>query len=139
MTFWDSSALMPLLVRGKDTDRRELQYSDDPAVLAWFGTLAEIESALARLKREGSLPEEIEARARDRLNQITQRWTEVAPTDDVRARGIRLLRVHPLRAGDAFQLAAALVFCRDRPEHLAFLTADTRLRAAAQAEGFLVG
>lgn len=70
--------------------------------------------------------------------EITAQWTEVAPTIEVRDRAIRLLRVHPLRAADAFQLAVALIFCREKPQHLTFLTADQRLGAAAAAEGFAV-
>jgi branched-chain amino acid transport system ATP-binding protein len=34
------------------------------------------------------------------------------------------------------QLAAALIFCREQPQHLPFLTADQRLRIAAALEGF---
>jgi len=46
--------------------------------------------------------------------------------------------VHQLRAADAFQLAAALIFCREQPQYLPFLTADQRLRDAASLEGFPV-
>ena len=61
---------------------------------------------------------------------------EVEPRRQVRDRAIRLLRVHPLRAAEALQLAAALVASRERPETMAFLTGDQRLRSAAEAEGF---
>ena len=54
----------------------------------------------------------------------------------VRNRAIRLLRVHPLRAADAFQLAAALVAFRAQPQDAIFLTGDERLRLAAEREGF---
>lgn len=46
------------------------------------------------------------------------------------------LRVHPLRAADALQLAAALVSCGEDPHGFSFLTGDDRLRLAAEREGF---
>jgi predicted nucleic acid-binding protein len=106
--------------------------------VVWFGTLVEIESSLVRRQRDGQLPADVEHAARKRLTEITKQWTEVIPTEEVRTRAIRLLRVHQLRAADAFQLAAALIFCREQPQHLPFLTADQRLRDAASLEGFPV-
>jgi predicted nucleic acid-binding protein len=138
MRFWDSSALVPLLVTEATSDLRRTQYDADPWAVVWFGTLVEIESSLVRRQRDGQLPADVEHAARKRLTEITKQWTEVIPTDEVRARAIRLLRVHQLRAADAFQLAAALIFCREQPQHLPFLTADQRLRDAASLEGFPV-
>jgi predicted nucleic acid-binding protein len=138
MKFWDSSALVSLLVTEETTTLRQRQYDIDPWAVVWFGTLAEIESSLVRRQREGQLSAAEEAAARKRLSEITVQWTEVTPTNEVRARAIRLLRVHPLRAADAFQLAAALIFCREQPQHLPFLTADQRLLTAANLEGFPV-
>ncbi len=138
MKFWDSSALVPLLVTEETTNLRQDQYDIDPWAVVWFGTLAEIESSLVRRQRDGQLSVSDEAAARKRLSEITMQWAEVSPTNEVRARAIRLLRVHQLRAADAFQLAAALIFCREQPQHLPFLTADQRLRNAAALEGFPV-
>jgi len=138
MRFWDSSALVPLLVAEQTSGLRQEQYSADSWAVVWFGTLAEIESSLVRRQREGRLDVNVEEAARRRLSEIIAQWTEVTPTNEVRARAIRLLRVHPLRAADAFQLAAALIFCREQPQHLPFLTADQRLRTAANLEGFPV-
>jgi len=42
--------------------------------------------------------------------------------------------VHPLRAADALQLAAALVACDERPDVLAFVTLDDRIAEAASTE-----
>ncbi|MBJ7259225.1 MAG: type II toxin-antitoxin system VapC family toxin [Chthoniobacterales bacterium] len=136
MRFWDSSSLVPLLVTEETSSLRQHQYNIDPWTVVWFGTIAEIESALVRRQRDGQLPANMEAAARRRLSEITAQWTEVTPTNEVRNRAIRLLRVHPLRAADAFQLAAALIFCREQPQHLPFLTADQRLLTAASLESF---
>lgn len=43
MIFWDSSALTPLLLTEKDSDLREAQLREDPGVVVWYGTLAEID------------------------------------------------------------------------------------------------
>jgi predicted nucleic acid-binding protein len=138
MKFWDSSALVPLLVTEATSDLRRTQYDADPWAVVWFGALVEIESSLVRRQRDGQLSADVEHAARKRLVEITKQWTEVLPTNEVRARAIRLLRVHQLRDADAFQLAAALIFCREQPQHLPFLTADQRLRDAASLEGFTV-
>ena len=138
MKFWDSSAITPLLVVESDSSLREQQLSADSEMLVWFGTLAEVESSLAQRKRNGELQPDDELRARRHFDELSAHWTEISPTNEVRARAIRLLRVHPLRAADAFQLAAALIFCREQPQHLPFLTANQRLRTAASLEGFPV-
>jgi hypothetical protein len=46
------------------------------------------------------------------------------------------LPVHPLRAADALQLAAAFVAAERRPHSLQIVTLDERLADAAQKEGF---
>jgi len=136
--FWDSSALAPLLVEEHDSGLREAQVREDREILVWFGTPAELESALSRRRREGRLAGAEERHARARLDMVSRSWREVQPTILVRDRAVRLLRVHPLRAADAFQLAAALVACEEQTRSSVFLTGDARLREAAEAEGFTV-
>jgi hypothetical protein len=46
--------------------------------------------------------------------------------------------VHPLRAADALQLAAAFAAAERRPASLAIVTLDERLANAARKEGFAV-
>lgn len=48
------------------------------------------------------------------------------------------MRLHPLRAADALQLAAALVLSDFEPRTLPFVTLDDRLASAARREGFEV-
>ena len=138
MTFWDTSALVPLLVVEPSTPVREKQLQADPAMLVWWGTSVECASALQRLVREGALRAEEERAATARLRHLEQHWAEVEPTQTVRTQAERLLRLHPLRAADALQLAAALVACQHEPATLPFRTADERLAAAARREGFSV-
>jgi uncharacterized protein len=49
---------------------------------------------------------------------------------------MRFLRVHPLRAADALQLAAAFMAAERRPTSLQIVTLDERLADAARKEGF---
>jgi hypothetical protein len=48
-----------------------------------------------------------------------------------------LLRVHPLRAAGALQLAAAYLVAERRPSTLEIVTLDDRLRHAGRKEGFV--
>ncbi len=139
MRFWDTSAITPLLVDEPDSELRERQLREDPHLLVWFSTPAEIESALCHRRRDRSLDANAEFLARARWAEIEDVWAEVEPLRIVRERAVRLLRVHALRAADAMQLAAALIACSERPRGFWFLTGDERLRAAAVAEGFSVG
>lgn len=136
MKFWDSSAITPLLIEEADTALRAEQLRADPDLLVWYGTLPEIESAICRRLREKSIdPTQAEA-ARNRLNSIAAAWFEVQPTQLLRSRAMRLLRLHPLRAADAMQLAAALIAFRENTTGNSFLTGDHRLATAATLEGF---
>ena len=138
MNYWDSSAVIPLLVREEQTAHRGEQLRDDPRMTVWWACRLECSSALNRLCRDGSLDEEGLARALRALETLADGWYEVQPTSELRARAMRLLRVHPLRAADAVQLAAALIATSEDPSYLPFLTADDRLREAARKEGFAV-
>ena len=66
------------------------------------------------------------------------RWHEIDPSDAVRKTAARFVRVHPLRAADALQLAAAFAAAEGRPPSLELITLDDRLRTAARKEGFAV-
>ena len=120
MKFWDSSALVPLLVRELRTTGMATLYREDPDVAAWWGTEVECSSAVARLERGGLLDADGTEQALSRLDALRRRWQEIQPVVDVKMTARRFLRVHPLRAGDALQLAAAFVASERRPSTLAF-------------------
>ncbi|MBA3433898.1 MAG: hypothetical protein H0U08_07375 [Actinobacteria bacterium] len=67
---------------------------------------------------------------------MSRTWIEVPPTDRLRDNARRIVRVHDIRAADAFQLAAAHAASDDEPERLPFVTLDERLALAARREGF---
>jgi len=91
-----------------------------------------------RCGEEHALTPEAAADALRRLDRLVANWDEIGPTVAIRATARRLLRVHPLRAADALQLAAAMAAGEGRPSSLEFVTLDSRLMGAAQREGFPV-
>lgn len=107
-------------------------------MLVWWGTEVECASALARLEREATLDSNEIVTAFSRLGQLKQAWHEIDPSDAVRETAARFLRVHPLRAADALQLAAAFAAAEARPAMLELISLDDRLCLAARKEGFVV-
>lgn len=136
MRFWDSSAVVPLLLPEEASSRMLELYRGDPELLVWWGTPVELTSALARLEREGALDAGETEKAFERLRELEANWNEVLPTEEVREAARRFLRVHALRAMDALQLAAAFVASGGRPSKLDFVCLDARLSLAARREGF---
>jgi predicted nucleic acid-binding protein len=135
MIFWDSSALVALLVTEGESAMRHSQLQADSTLAVWWATSVECESALQRRLREGALTPTDARLARERLTELSMAWHEVNPTPAVRTLALRLLRTHPLRAADALQLAAALALDQAVGTGLRFACADARLLFAAEAEG----
>lgn len=111
---------------------------DDGDIAVWWGTWAECAVAVSRLKREKGFDDETEDNARTRLDQLADDWYEVEPTDDLRLLAMIVSRDHHLKAADCLQLAAALRWCEGVTESAGFVSLDSRLRRAAQDEGFVV-
>ena len=135
MIFWDSSALVALLVTESESATRRAQLQADPEMIVWWATPVEIESALQRRLREGSLDADAARLARERWSDLAAAWHEVNPVPSVRKLALRLLRTHPLRAADSLQLAAALSVESAGIPDLRFACDDPRLSAAAVIEG----
>lgn len=138
MRFWDSSAIVPLLVPQPATKSVEALLNADPTMLVWWGTSVECVSALARLERERSLSPDDVGMAQRRLHALAQGWHEIQPHVKVRANAERLLRVHPLRAADALQLAAALEVADTTATSVELVCLDRRLAEAAAREALSV-
>ncbi len=135
--FWDSSALVPLCVREVTSRQAQSQLRKSLPVV-WWGSPVEVHSAISRLHRLGKLKDVEKQGALSRLAVLTRGWREILPGDPVRDLATRLLDGHELRAADSFQLAAALVWCQQRPAKRTFVCADQRLSRAAEAVGFTV-
>jgi hypothetical protein len=136
LRFWDSSAVVPLIVPQEPSLWLQDVYASDPLLNVWCVTPVEVWSAVCRLRRGGLLDSPAMRSARSRLRALAESWIEVDDLPAVRRRAQRLLETHPLRASDSLQLAAALVLVSDRPERVSFLTLDERLGEAAEREGF---
>ncbi|HEX5280718.1 MAG TPA: hypothetical protein VFW28_11635 [Micropepsaceae bacterium] len=138
MRFWDSSAIVPLLVAEAATQLVQRAAQRDPGMMVWWGSRVECISALARQEREKPFDAKAIAVALGRLKQLSEAWHEIEPSDMLRETAIRFLQVHALRAADALQLAAAFAAAEGRPPSLEMITLDERLAGAARKEGFLL-
>lgn len=138
MRYWDSSALIALLVEQSATEAMRSAAREDPAIATWWGTPVECVSALTRLHREERLDAGEVSESVGRLRTAMTHWTMVTASDAVREQAIRLVRVHPLRAADAMQLAAAIVASDFQPATLGFVSLDGRQTDAAEKEGFQI-
>lgn len=136
MRFWDTSAVVPLLVQEEHTARCDGWLADDPDLVLWTLTPTELSSALFRLVRDGALEERAALQAEARAELLVRASGLVIDVDGVKARARRLLRVHALRAADALQLGAALAWAVDAPAGRTLCTFDERLALAARREGF---
>jgi hypothetical protein len=136
--FWDASAIVPLLVEEPTRAALLALLEHDPVMLVWWASPVECASALARREREGALALAEATDALERLRSLGATWQEVLPSEAVRTSAQRLLRVHPLRAADSLQLAAAIVAAEGEPATLEFVGLDQRLNDAATREGFRV-
>ena len=138
MRFWDASAIVPLLLREPASAVVHDLYRSDPHLLVWWSTELECVSAVSRRERDGTVDARGVGVALERLDRLRRRWDEMQPVPEIRDQARRLLRVHPLRAGDALQLAAAQRGCEYQPATLPFVCLDRRLSDATAREGLPV-
>ena len=138
MRFWDSSALVPLLVEEELSEPIRELYLEKEGTITWWSTPVECVSSIARLERENRLTPQAATQSLERLDALARSWNRIEPVDAVLETARRLLRVHFLRAADSLQLAAAVLASEGRPSTLEFVCLDDRLGIAAQREGFPV-
>jgi uncharacterized protein len=136
LRYWDSSAVVPLILRQESTARAREWLREDPVMLVWWSTEIECVSAIARIERERQGVSSAINLSLTKLKKLASSWQEVQPTINVKEQSMRLLRVHSLRSADALQLAAAFVASEYRPSSIDFVCLDSRLADAAQREGF---
>jgi predicted nucleic acid-binding protein len=88
--------------------------------------------------REGKMTTRGLNQAVARLEVQRASWIEVLPSERAREIAETLPERYGLRALDSFQLAAALVWCKEQPRGRWFVCADTRLAEVAAKAGFSV-
>ena len=138
MRYWDASALVPLVVAEPPSDDVRGWLAEDPHIITWAWTRAEIVSAIERRSKEGSLSRPQRREVLGRFDALAGHWDEVTDMLAVRSRAIALLARHPLRAADAGQLGAAVLVQEQSAEPLTFVCLDQRLSSAAELEGLRV-
>lgn len=138
MRFWDSSALVPLVVHEPGSDLVRRWAREERSIVTWCLTRLELVGAVERRARQGVLTPQKRRAALQRFEELAESWDEVTDLLPVRTRGGPLLARHPIRAADAVQLAAALVAAENDPASLPFVCLDRTLAAAAEREGFRV-
>ena len=136
MNFWDTSAIVAMLADENAAPIARRIHEADDRMVVWWGTLVECAAAVASRERAKSLRPPRATEVLERVDQLAELWCEVQPDRRIRTLARRLLRVHPLRAGDALRLAAAVAFAEDNQAGVGFVSFDARLNAAAAREGF---
>ena len=140
--FLDSSALVKRYVAEVGTSW--IQGLADPTsrnrlIIARI-TQVEVAGALARREREGSLDPDAISQVLDTLRHDLDTQYQVVELDpSIAEAATQLVRLHPLRAYDAVQLASGqqvyTAFAQDANPPFTFLTADDRLLAVAESVG----
>jgi len=136
MKFWDASAIVPLCIDEEQSPLVRDIAKKDGGLVVWWGSIVEIYSAFARLRRDNILTSHGESESLAVLSELAAGWTEIAPSDDIRDTTRRLLQNYQLRAADSLQLAAAIAWSNKSPKGHDFVCFDDRLRKSAQKEGF---
>ena len=138
MRFWDTSALVPLLILERGTPAAARWLREDPVVIVWTLTRVELLSALARHRREAPQDSAVLSAAQRDLREAWERWSEVTAVDVVRGHAERIVETYPLKAADALQIGAALVAAQRNPALHEFVTFDESLATSAEREGLRV-
>lgn len=134
--FWDTSAVLPLCCSQMFTTQSKKWRRKYPKIVVWWGTSVEINSGLARLKRNGDLTDKEVVKALRLWEKIYKSSRIVSPVERVLELANGLPEIYGLRALDSLQLAAALVWCQGKPRRRPFVTADERLAKAVERAGF---
>ena len=136
MKFWDSSAIISLLVREPASSWARTLYAGDTAIVAAWTAQIECASAIVRRATEGSLTSDEARKAHQRLAALACEWIEILPTDRLKQEAVRMVSLHGLRTLDSVQMASAILAANARPEMLPFVTSDRVLAEAAERQGF---
>jgi predicted nucleic acid-binding protein len=133
--FWDSSSLIPICIDQLSTpEARALELKYRMAV--WWCAPVEIRGSFARLVRVGKLTSNGQVQALVVLDRLRREWAEIEPSGELRIRSEEIIDRFSLKAADAFQLAAAWVWCLGRPRNRPFIAGDKQLLEAARQLGF---
>jgi len=136
-SFWDTSGIVPLCCF-QETSQTLRQLRRKHEVVAWWASSIERQSALKHLLQENQISQAAYDATVKRLEIQSETWREILPTEKVREPAKTIIKNQNLRTLDALQLAAALVWCFEKPTGRIFVCCDDKLSEAARKIGFTV-
>lgn len=138
MSFWDSSTLAPLCTNEPRSILAGKLWKHLPKKFVWWETSVEICSALARLERENLISLQKRLNAEKRLELLEKVWTEIQPNLRIKKLARSFPAQYKMKAAGSLQLAAALVWCNEKPKGKDFVSGDEKLIKVAETIGFTV-
>lgn len=134
MRYFDASALVKGYV--EEADSRQIRRLLTRGAAATHRlSFVEAASAVGRLGREGRLSEDQRSTALAALTADAASVLVVELTSEIVSRAQALAQKHPLRAGDAIQLASCLYLRDTADQRIRLVSFDDRLNTAARLEG----
>lgn len=131
ITYFDASSLVKYFIEEAGSPEiRELVAESIPVTSRL--SAIEITSALCRRSREGHLSEEERGQAIALLDEMFGKLYVVELTPEIADGAKHLLQQHPLRAGDAIQLASFLAIRERTGKDVRFSAFDQRLIDVAE-------
>lgn len=135
LAFWDSSALVKLLVEETGTDVAGALWDGSSGVVASRLAVPEVSAALASAERSGRVDQAAARSAHDEWRRYLDALLVMEVSAEIADRAADLVVAHPLSGADAVHLATALALREVEP---VLATWDRRLATAAVAEGLAV-
>jgi hypothetical protein len=132
IAYFDTSAIVPLLVREPTTDPCTRLWDEATRIVSARLVYPEACAALTRAVRMGRLTSAQVAAATAELGDLVEQIDFIEITENLARNAGRLAQQHDLRGYDAVHLAAAVTIAED---DVVFVTGDTDLAAAARAIG----
>ena len=132
IAYFDTSAIVPLLVREPATDRCTRLWDDATRIVSARLAYPEVCAALARAVRMGRLTAAQMATATADLDDLVEQIDFLEITADLARNAGRLAQQRGLRGYDAVHLAAGAAIADD---DVVFITGDTDLAEAARSTG----
>ncbi len=132
IAYFDTSAIVPLLVREPKTDSCTRLWDDATRIVSTRLAYPEACAALARAVRMGRLTSAQMVAATAELDDLVEQIDFIEITENLARNAGRFAQQHNLRGYDAVHLAAGVTIAED---DVVFVTGDTDLAEAARAIG----
>ena len=134
--FWDTIAKVPVCCVQEFSSQVRRTYRNFKKPVIWWGPPVGMHSAFGRLHRTGVLTVRQTSGALRLWENFRANSRTVIHHERTTLLAEELSGQYELRSLDAFQLAAALVWCKEKSRKRRFICADSRLGEAATRAGF---